>query len=109
MNKKTLEKLEFNKITSELARYAYFEGGQELCLNLNPSNNLQIVQQRLDETSEAMEMLRFADPGYLSGLVDITPYLNKVKAGGMLIPMELRDIHQVLLASRLARQATRCV
>lgn len=106
MNKKTLEKLEFNKITSELARYAYFEGGQELCLNLNPSNNLQIVQQRLDETSEAMEMLRFADPGYLSGLVDITPYLNKVKAGGMLIPMELRDIHQVLLASRLARQAT---
>jgi len=105
VNNKTLEKLEFNKITDELARYAYFAGGQELCRSLKPNRNLKVVQQRLDETSEAMEMLRFADPAYLSGLVIITPYLHKVKAGGILIAPELRDIYQVLSASRQAKQA----
>jgi DNA mismatch repair protein MutS2 len=104
VNHKTLDKLEFNKITRELAGFAYFEGGQNLCLNLKPNPDLQLVQQRLDETSEAMEMLRFADPAYLSGLAVITPYLHKVKAGGILTPPELRDIYRVLSASRLAKQ-----
>lgn len=104
MNHKTLDKLEFNKITRELAGFAYFEGGQNLCLNLKPNPDLQLVQQRLDETSEAMEMLRFTDPAYLSGLAVITPYLHKVKAGGILTPPELRDIYRVLSASRLAKQ-----
>lgn len=105
MNNKTLEKLEFNKVAQELASYAYFEGGKELCRILRPSSDLAVVRQRLDETAEAMEMLRFADPGYLSGLVVITPYLNKAKAGGIIMPAELRDIYQIMLASRLAKQA----
>lgn len=104
MNEKTLEKLEFNKITADLARYAYFEGGEELCRNLQPSRNLNAVKLRLDETAEAMEMLRFAEPSYLSGLVIITPYLDKAKAGGIIMPSELRDIYRLLLASRLAKK-----
>jgi len=99
-----LEKLEFNKITADLARYAYFEGGEELCRNLQPSRNLNAVKLRLDETAEAMEMLRFAEPSYLSGLVIITPYLDKAKAGGIIMPSELRDIYRLLLASRLAKK-----
>ncbi|HOB12373.1 MAG TPA: endonuclease MutS2 [Syntrophomonadaceae bacterium] len=105
MNKKTLEKLEFNKITAELARHALSEGGQKLCRNLQPSRNLDTVQMRLDETAEAMEMLRFSESTYLSGLVIITPYLDKAKAGGIIMPAELRDIHQLLLAARLTKQA----
>lgn len=104
MNEKTLEKLEFNKITADLARYAYSEGGEELCRNLQPSRNLNAVKLRLDETAEAMEMLRFAEPSYLSGLVIITPYLDKAKAGGIIMPSELRDIYRLLLASRLAKK-----
>ena len=99
-----MEKLEFNKITADLARYAYFEGGEELCRNLQPSRNLNAVKLRLDETAEAMEMLRFAEPSYLSGLVIITPYLDKAKAGGIIMPSELRDIYRLLLASRLAKK-----
>jgi len=99
-----LEKLEFNKITADLARYAYSEGGEELCRNLQPSRNLNAVKLRLDETAEAMEMLRFAEPSYLSGLVIITPYLDKAKAGGIIMPSELRDIYRLLLASRLAKK-----
>jgi len=104
VNEKTLEKLEFNKITADLARYAYSEGGEELCRNLQPSRNLNAVKLRLDETAEAMEMLRFAEPSYLSGLVIITPYLDKAKAGGIIMPSELRDIYRLLLASRLAKK-----
>lgn len=99
-----MEKLEFNKITADLARYAYSEGGEELCRNLQPSRNLNAVKLRLDETAEAMEMLRFAEPSYLSGLVIITPYLDKAKAGGIIMPSELRDIYRLLLASRLAKK-----
>ena len=100
-----MEKLEFNKIVDELARYAYSEGGQEICRNLLPSSNLKAVLLRLDETAEAMEMLRFAEPHYLAGLVIINPYLNKAKAAGILMPAELREIYNLLLASRMAKQA----
>lgn len=100
-----MEKFEFNKIVDELARYAYSEGGQEICRNLLPSSNLKTVLLRLDETAEAMEMLRFAEPHYLAGLVIINPYLNKAKAAGILMPAELREIYNLLLASRMAKQA----
>lgn len=100
-----MEKLEFNKITQQLASHAYFEGGQQICLNLQPSSRLDLVQQRLDETGEAMESLRFSEPSYLSGLTMVGPFLEKARVGGIILPGQLRQVYQLLYSSRTARQA----
>lgn len=89
----------------ELSRYAHFEGGENECLNTKPSLDLAEISRRLDETGEAMELLRYGDPSYLDGLAMISPYLGKARAGGILMPAELREIYRVLRASRLGRQA----
>lgn len=105
MNSKTLNKLEFDKIKAQLSSYTHFEGGQQVCLDLAPKSDLAVVQKLLDETGEAMEMLRYGDPSYLSGLTLISPYLNKARAGGLIMPVELREIFNIMRASRLAEQA----
>jgi dsDNA-specific endonuclease/ATPase MutS2 len=64
MNKSVLEKLEFDKIQQRLADLAYSAGGSRLALELEPSADLQLVRQRLEQTEEAMELLRFGEPAF---------------------------------------------
>ena len=65
MNKDTLNKLEFDKIQQSLAALAYSEGGRQKILMMQPSSDIQLVQIRLNETEEAMELLRFGEPNFL--------------------------------------------
>jgi len=102
MNQKTLTKLEFDKIRDRLAALASFEGGMRLALDLQPVKNADTVNRWLDETEEAMERLRFGEPGFLSGLKLLDAHLARVRSGGMLSATELRDILRSLAASRQA-------
>lgn len=106
MNKETLKKLEFDKIQQSLAALAYSEGGQQRILMLQPSSDLQLVQIRLNETEEAMELLRFGEPNFLNSLHPVDKHLKKARVAGMLMPAELLDIYHLLRASRLARKYT---
>ncbi len=104
MNKETLNKLEFNKIQKSLADLAYSEGGKQKVLMMEPSSDLQLVQIRLDETAEAMELLRFGEPNFLNSLHPVDKHLKKARVAGILMPAELLDIYHLLRASRLARK-----
>lgn len=106
MNKETLNKLEFHKIQLILADLAYSEGGRRKIMELMPSADLQLVNMRLDETEEAMELLRFGEPKFLSSLHPVEKHLKKVRVAGILMPNELLDIYHLLRASRLAIKYT---
>lgn len=102
MNPKTLKKLEFDKIQKQLLDYTFFEGGRKKILAMKPSSNYELVIRLLDETEEAMEILRYGRPEFLSGLKVLDDQLKRVKAGGLLNAAELWDIYCLLSASRKA-------
>ena len=52
-----LEKLEFNKILEILSNYCITYIGKSLVTELQPSNSVQVVQNLLDETSEAVNLV----------------------------------------------------
>jgi len=106
MNQKTLNKLEFDKIKDMLGALASFEGGMRKALDLEPVSSPDTINQWLDETEEAMERLRFGEPGFLSGLNLLDSHLARLRSGGMLSAKELRDIHRSLASSRQAATYT---
>jgi DNA mismatch repair protein MutS2 len=102
VNEETLRKLEFDKIQQQLAGLTQFEGGRERALKMKPSQDHQVICQRLDETQEAMEFLRFGEPGYFSELKPIDQALAKARVSGILNAGDLRHIYLMLHAARLA-------
>jgi DNA mismatch repair protein MutS2 len=104
IEKKVLDKLEYYKIQGMLAALAFFEGGKARAYAMNPSNNFEAVNRRLDETGEAMERLRFGEPTFLSGITLVDHLLAKSRMGGILIAPELREIYLLLYASRMAKR-----
>jgi len=102
MDLKALDKLEFNKIKSLLADLTDFEGGYNLALDLIPSTDLNAITRKLDQTQEAMEIIRLTEPGFLSGLLLLYQPLNKARASGVLTPVEIRGVGNILRAARLA-------
>ena len=53
MNKKTLSKLEFYKITELLTEEASTPGGQRKCRNLKPSTDLPLIETLQEQTAAA--------------------------------------------------------
>ena len=104
MNKNAINKLEFNKIMDQLMELAYSEIGREKILNLKFYHRADEVRRALDQTQEAMELLRFGDIAFLAGVKSVRPALGRAKASGVLNPLELRDIYLLLRASRLMKQ-----
>ena len=53
MNKKTLSKLEYNKIIELLAEAASCPGGERKCRNLKPGTNLVEIETAQEQTAAA--------------------------------------------------------
>lgn len=106
MEKTSLEKLEFDKIQQLLAGRAYSPGGRQLALDLQPVSVLREVVERLDETREAMDLLHYGEPAFLSSLNPVENHLAKARVEGILAAHELLAIYHLLRASRLAVKYT---
>ena len=102
MDKIMLDKLEFNKIQQQLAERAHSEGGMRLALGLYPADNLQETIMRLNETQEAMDLLHYGEPAFLSSLKPVEKHLGKARISGILDPADLLDIYHLVRAARLA-------
>ena len=53
MNKKTLAKLEYNKIIEQLIEHASSFSGKELCRRLKPMTDISAIRSAQDETAAA--------------------------------------------------------
>ncbi|MDD4775302.1 MAG: endonuclease MutS2, partial [Syntrophomonas sp.] len=106
IDKSTLEKLEFNKILEMLAARAYSEGGKSLALDLEPLTDLRAVETSLDETGEAMELVRYGEPAFLHLVQPVDRHLGKAGIGGILAGLDLREVYYLVRAVRLAIKYT---
>lgn len=104
MNEHALHVLEYDKIITMVAGYAVSEPGRSVVQGLTPAPDQETVTRRLEETRECMRIILAGSEPPLSGIKDIRPQLEKVRAEGVtLSPDELLDISSTIAAGRRVR------
>ena len=100
MNPKHLNTLELPKILERLARHAGFSASKELALGLAPAPHLPEARERQAETSEARRLLSIRPDVSIGGARDVRPLLRQAAHSLALLPSELLDIRQTLIAGQ---------
>ena len=103
MNPRTLQVLEYKKILERVASLCAFSGGAEVVLALLPSDDLVVIQQRLQETAEAVRLLEQKADVSFGGVRDMRLAADKATRRAMLLAPELLDIRITLLRARSLR------
>ena len=100
MNKSTLEKLHYYKLKEIIKGYCVSGLGKALIDKLEPTDNMKIVEQRLEETSEGRRLLDASYHIPLEGIFDVVPLIEKIYKGASLDPNELVMISNFLRGCR---------
>ena len=100
MNEKSLRILEFNKIKDKIKKYARTNAGKEKIEKLEPYDNVYEINNKLDETNEALEVILDKGNPPLEGLFDIYEEIERARKGGTLTPGQLLKIGSTLRAAR---------
>ncbi len=96
MNKKYLEKLEYNLILQTLSTFATTYLGKELCKTLLPSNDIKQVKKLLSETSEGVNLLYRCNTPPISEIQNIAEALTILNTFGTLSAKKLFEIATIL-------------
>lgn len=108
MNQKALKTLEYYKIIDKLSQLAGSSLGKELCHNLMPSSDLELITTMQKETTDALS--RIFKKGSLGfyGLHDIRPSIMRLMVGSSLGAGELLHLSSILDATlRIKAYGTR--
>ncbi|APQ74042.1 mannonate oxidoreductase [Clostridium botulinum] len=100
MSKETLEKLHYYELKEMIKEYCVSGLGKRLIDKLEPSSNIKIVNQRLDETSEGRRLLDVSYNIPLEGIFNILPLIEKVEKGASLEPTDLTMMSNFLRGCR---------
>ena len=93
-------KLELDRVLQMLSDCAGSADGKAACLALEPSSDLELVQERLEETTAATKMsTQKGYPGFADAM-DVSQSLDRAERGGILQPKELLNIAAVLRCTR---------
>mgnify|MGYP001031225863 CR=1 FL=1 len=96
MNSKALRSLEYDKIINELSTLASTSYGKELCSNLLPQTDINLVIASQEETSDALSRLLAKGDISFGGVKDIRPYIMRLEIGSSLGIWELLNINSLL-------------
>ncbi|AVQ39298.1 mannonate oxidoreductase [Clostridium botulinum] len=100
MNKETLEKLHYYELKEMIKEYCVSGLGKRLIDKLEPSSNIKIVNQRLDETSEGRRLLDASYNIPLEGIFNVLPLIEKIEKGASLEPTDLTMVSNFLRGCR---------
>ncbi|HCL4437429.1 mannonate oxidoreductase [Clostridium botulinum] len=100
MNKAALEKLHYYELKEIIKEYCVSGLGKRLIDKLEPSSNIKIVNQRLDETSEGRRLLDVSYNIPLEGIFNILPLIEKIEKGASLEPTDLTMMSNFLRGCR---------
>lgn len=100
LDPKIIQTLEYHKILNSLTQYTATSLGEQIALDLKPSNNLDEVKRRLQATDEAMTVDRLKGGAPFAGVTDIRPAVKRARIGSILSPTELWNISALTNASR---------
>lgn len=104
MDKKILQKLEFDKIRGMLADGALSESGQNAALTLEPQTSVPGTKRLLEETLEAESVLMRQPSSPITGFSDISAELSRLKAGADIGCRELLRVLGVMKAARKTKK-----
>ena len=104
MNERTLRVLEYYKVLDKLANYTSFSPGHDLALELRPSTDLTEIQQRLDTTAEARDLLELRPETTIGGAREVRGSAKAAAIGRSLDATSFLDIAATLLSSRTLRR-----
>src|SRR5690625_7537707 len=82
MNERIFHVLEFNKIIDQLRAHTATSLGAEFVSQLTPSPEMEVVEQRQNETDEAAQIIRINEVIPFGGIVDIREGLNRSEFSG---------------------------
>ncbi|MBD8027178.1 endonuclease MutS2 [Ureibacillus sp. Re31] len=100
MNHMTFEKLHYQELKNKVKNHCVSSLGKELIEKLEPSSNLKVVRNRLNETSEARKLLDAEKHLPLTGISNITNHIEKLEKGLILTPTELLAVADFLRGCR---------
>ncbi len=103
MNKKTLTKLEFNKITELLIEEAASPGGKRKCRNLKPSTDLTLIENMQEETAAAFSRIVKKGRPSFSGCYPVEDSMKRLEIGASLNAAELLRIAKLLTTAERAK------
>ncbi|HHT97672.1 MAG TPA: endonuclease MutS2 [Clostridiales bacterium] len=99
MNKKALNTLEYFKIIEKLTDFAGSKHGKELCQNLLPSNDLDLIINLQQQTTDAQIRILKKGSAHFNGIHDIRPSVMRLKVESPLNTKELLQISSNLDAT----------
>lgn len=103
MNKKTLQKLEYNKIIEILTDHASSFGGKEKCRRLKPHTDIVQIQAAQQETAAAFTRIVKKGRPSFGGVNPVSDSLRRLEIGGVLGTGELLRICRLLEAAGQAK------
>lgn len=99
MNKKTLKKLEYNKILDLASKFAVSSAGKEKINSLHPDTNKKHVKRMLNELDEVTKFLSSTGTSPVEYFTDVKHCIEKSGMGGILRPDELLEVQRVCKAA----------
>lgn len=100
MDKKYLEKLEFNRICEKLEGFAKTYIGKDMCKALFPLEKEKEIVKALKQTTEASTLIYRKGNLPLDEIENILPHIKKLNAAASLSKKELLDLAHILKISR---------
>ncbi|MEG0440497.1 MAG: endonuclease MutS2 [Solibacillus sp.] len=104
MNLMTNDKLQYNELKEIVKSHCVSGLGKELIDTLQPSSILKVVQNRLNETTEARKLLDAESHLPLKGISNINHLMEKLEKGIILSPTELITISDFLRGCRIIKK-----
>ncbi len=101
--KRSRKILEYDKILEKLANFAKCEQSRKLCLTLEPKDELSKIQEELNFTYEAKQLLDLAIDIPIEFVADIKKLHHNMGAS-YLMEEEIVDIAKTLRSSRLVKK-----
>lgn len=103
MNKKTLTKLEYDKIIELLTEHASSFSGKERCRRLKPHMDIETVNAAQEETAAAFTRIVKKGRPSFGGVTPVNDSLRRLEIGGVLGSGELLRICRLLEAAGRAK------
>lgn len=100
MNNTTLEKLHYYELKEIIKGYCASGLGKALIDKLEPSTNIKVVNQRLDETSEGRTLLDASYHIPFDGIFNVNQLIEKMEKGSSLDPEDLSMMENFLRGCR---------
>lgn len=96
MNKRSIEKLEFNKIKEQISKLCISAAGVDLVNSFEPLDNITEIKKALDETDEAVKLINLKGSAPFEGVYDVRDALLMARKGSTLTAVNLLRIGGIL-------------